>query len=83
MPSVLFTGGGTAGHVTPNIALLEAAAGRNWEVAYVGSVAGIEREMIGALGIPYYAIASVSSGDISPGKISLILFSSSGACCKA
>ena len=58
MPSVLFTGGGTAGHVTPNIALLEAAAGINWEVAYVGSVAGIEREMIGALGIPYYAIAS-------------------------
>jgi UDP-N-acetylglucosamine--N-acetylmuramyl-(pentapeptide) pyrophosphoryl-undecaprenol N-acetylglucosamine transferase len=58
MPCVLFTGGGTAGHVTPNIALLEAAAGRNWEVAYVGSVAGIEREMIGALGIPYYAIAS-------------------------
>ena len=58
MPRVLFTGGGTAGHVTPNIALLEAAIGKNWEVAYVGSTAGIEREMIGALGIPYYPVAS-------------------------
>ena len=58
MPRVLFTGGGTAGHVTPNIALLEAASGKSWEVAYVGSAAGIEREMIGALGIPYYAVAS-------------------------
>jgi UDP-N-acetylglucosamine--N-acetylmuramyl-(pentapeptide) pyrophosphoryl-undecaprenol N-acetylglucosamine transferase len=58
MPRVLFTGGGTAGHVTPNIALLEAAADKNWEVAYVGSAAGIEREMIGALGISYYPVAS-------------------------
>ncbi len=58
MPRVLFTGGGTAGHVTPNIALLEAAIGKNWELAYVGSTAGIEREMIGALGIPYYPVAS-------------------------
>jgi UDP-N-acetylglucosamine--N-acetylmuramyl-(pentapeptide) pyrophosphoryl-undecaprenol N-acetylglucosamine transferase len=44
--------------VTPNIALLEAAIGKNWDVAYVGSTAGIEREMIGVLGIPYYAVAS-------------------------
>ena len=58
MTRVLFTGGGTAGHVTPNIALLEAAASKSWEVAYVGSAAGIEREMIGALGIPYYCVSS-------------------------
>ena len=58
MARVLFTGGGTAGHVTPNIALLEAATDRSWEVAYVGSADGIEREMIGALGIPYYTVAS-------------------------
>ena len=58
MPRVLFTGGGTAGHVTPNIALLEAASGKSWEVAYVGSADGIEREMIGAMGVPYYPVAS-------------------------
>ena len=44
--------------MTPNIALLEAAIDKSWDVAYVGSTAGIEREMIGALGIPYYAVAS-------------------------
>jgi len=58
MPRVLFTGGGTAGHVTPNIALLEAARSKRWEVAYVGSPEGIEREMIGALGVSYYPVAS-------------------------
>ncbi len=58
MPRVLFTGGGTAGHVTPNIALLEAAQAKRWEVAYVGSAKGIEREMISALGVPYYPVAS-------------------------
>jgi UDP-N-acetylglucosamine--N-acetylmuramyl-(pentapeptide) pyrophosphoryl-undecaprenol N-acetylglucosamine transferase len=58
MPRVLFTGGGTAGHVTPNIALLEAAKSKSWEVAYVGSAEGIEREMIGALGVAYYPVAS-------------------------
>jgi UDP-N-acetylglucosamine--N-acetylmuramyl-(pentapeptide) pyrophosphoryl-undecaprenol N-acetylglucosamine transferase len=58
MPCVLFTGGGTAGHVTPNIALLEAARDKHWEVAYVGSAKGIEREMIGALGVAYFPVAS-------------------------
>jgi UDP-N-acetylglucosamine--N-acetylmuramyl-(pentapeptide) pyrophosphoryl-undecaprenol N-acetylglucosamine transferase len=58
MPRVLFTGGGTAGHVTPNIALLEAAKSKSWEVAYVGSAEGIEREMIGAMGVAYYSVSS-------------------------
>ncbi|MDC0068892.1 undecaprenyldiphospho-muramoylpentapeptide beta-N-acetylglucosaminyltransferase [Gammaproteobacteria bacterium] len=58
MLRVLFTGGGTAGHVTPNIALLEAAIGKKWDVSYVGSNAGIEREIIGGMGIPYYAVES-------------------------
>lgn len=58
MPRVLFTGGGTAGHVTPNIALLEAAQAKNWEVAYVGSFKGIERKMIQVLEIDYYPVAS-------------------------
>ena len=58
MPRVLFTGGGTAGHVTPNIALMERAGDHNWDIAYVGSASGIEREMVRGLGIPYFIVAS-------------------------
>jgi len=57
-PHVLFTGGGTAGHVTPNLALIEAARARGWQVSYVGSVSGIEREMVTAQQVPYHAVAS-------------------------
>ena len=40
---VLFTGGGTAGHVTPNIALMEQLP--NHELHYVGTN-GMEKQMI-------------------------------------
>jgi len=52
------TGGGTAGHVTPNIALLPALKEAGYEVSYIGSYTGIEKELIEAQGIPYYGIAS-------------------------
>ena len=55
---IIFTGGGTAGHVTPNIALLEALAADNWQVSYVGSNKGIERQLITPLGVPYHGIAT-------------------------
>ncbi len=55
---ILFTGGGTAGHVTPNVALIEKFQQANWDCIYVGSTRGIEREIVAGLNIPYYAIAS-------------------------
>jgi UDP-N-acetylglucosamine--N-acetylmuramyl-(pentapeptide) pyrophosphoryl-undecaprenol N-acetylglucosamine transferase len=55
---ILFTGGGTAGHVTPNLSLVEACRERGWEALYAGSAQGIERELIAPFGIPYYAVAS-------------------------
>ncbi len=55
---VVFTGGGTAGHVTPNIALIAEAQKRGWQTAYIGSPDGIECDMITALGIPFHGIAS-------------------------
>lgn len=55
---IIFTGGGTAGHVTPNIALIERLREKGWDVAYVGSRDGIERTLIGEMGIPYHAISS-------------------------
>ncbi len=58
MPKILFTGGGTAGHVTPNIALIEETRKRGWLCSYIGSASGIEHEMVSALDIPFHGIAS-------------------------
>ncbi|MCL5260356.1 MAG: undecaprenyldiphospho-muramoylpentapeptide beta-N-acetylglucosaminyltransferase [Gammaproteobacteria bacterium] len=58
MMKIIFTGGGSAGHVTPNIALIKKFSQENWEINYIGSKNGIEKELIAPLNIPYYAIAS-------------------------
>ncbi len=58
MPKILYTGGGTAGHVTPNIALIEETRRRGWLCSYVGSKSGIEYEMISALDVPFHGISS-------------------------
>lgn len=52
------TGGGTAGHVTPNIALMPALKENGFEISYIGSYDGIEKRLIEALNIPYYGISS-------------------------
>lgn len=56
MKKVLFTGGGSAGHVTPNLALIEEMQSRAWQCIYVGSETGIEKEIIGRTGILYLPI---------------------------
>ena len=53
---IVFTGGGTAGHVTPNIALIEAMQAQDWIVDYIGSKDGVEKDMIGSMNIPYHAV---------------------------
>ena len=58
MKRIVLTGGGTAGHVTPNIALLPALRSAGYEISYIGSLEGIEKKLIEAQGIPYYGIAS-------------------------
>lgn len=58
MKKIILTGGGTAGHVTPNIALLPALKEAGFEVCYIGSKEGIEKQLIENLGIPYYGISS-------------------------
>ena len=57
-PRIVFTGGGTAGHVTPNIALIDELMQEGWNIVYVGSAGGIEKKMIQSLGIPFYAVSS-------------------------
>jgi len=58
MQKILFTGGGTAGHVTPNLALIKRFQQAEWQVSYAGSEQGIEREIISKINIPYYALTT-------------------------
>ena len=58
MKKIVLTGGGTAGHVTPNIALLPALQAAGYEIAYVGSCEGIEKKLIADFNIPYTGIST-------------------------
>ncbi len=58
MKRIIMTGGGTAGHVTPNIALMPALKDAGYEITYIGSYQGMEKGLIEAQGIPYYGISS-------------------------
>lgn len=58
MKHIVLTGGGTAGHVTPNIALIPRLQELGYTISYIGSYDGIEKKLIEELGIPYYGIAS-------------------------
>ncbi len=53
---IVLTGGGTAGHVTSNIALIPQMKRDQYEVFYIGSYSGIEKELMEKEGIPYYGI---------------------------
>ena len=52
MKKIILTGGGTAGHVTPNLALIPALKEADYEIRYIGSYQGIERRLIENAGIP-------------------------------
>ena len=58
MKKIILTGGGTAGHVTPNLALLPKLKEKNYDVLYLGSIAGMEAGMVKRAGIPYRGIAT-------------------------
>lgn len=58
LKKIVLTGGGTAGHVTPNIALLPRLKELGYEVSYIGSYDGIEKKLITDFDIPYYGIAT-------------------------
>ena len=58
MKRILLTGGGTAGHVTPNIALLPRLRELGYDISYMGSYDGIEKKLITEFQIPYYGISS-------------------------
>ncbi len=58
MKKIVLTGGGTAGHVTPNIALLPELRKAGYEIHYIGSKDGMEKALIEKEGIPYYGISA-------------------------
>lgn len=58
MKRIILTGGGTAGHVTPNIALLPRLRELQYDIHYIGSYNGMERNLIEKQGIPYHGISS-------------------------
>ena len=59
MKKIILTGGGPAGHVTPNIALIPELKKRGYEIHYIGSKTGIEKQLIEEdKSIKYYGISS-------------------------
>ncbi len=55
---IILTGGGTAGHVTPNLALIPSLKEAGFEIEYIGSYDGIEKRLIADYDIPYHGIAT-------------------------
>lgn len=55
---MIMTGGGSAGHVTPNLALVPKLKELGFEIKYIGSRDGIEKGIIKKENIPYYSISS-------------------------
>lgn len=55
---IIMTGGGTAGHVTPNLALVPKLKEKGFEIKYIGSFDGIEKEIITQNNIPFFGISS-------------------------
>ena len=59
MKRIVLTGGGTAGHVSPNQALIPLLLKEGWEIHYIGTKAGIERTLIEPMeGVTYHAVSS-------------------------
>ena len=56
--TIILTGGGSAGHVTPNIALISKLQENNWSIHYIGTEHGIEKKLISPLNFPYHVIPS-------------------------
>lgn len=58
MKRIVLTGGGTAGHVTPNLALLPSLRTKGYDIHYIGSYEGMEKSLVEDYKIPYHGIAS-------------------------
>ena len=69
MKKIILTGGGSAGHVTPNLALIPELKRRDFDVSYICSKDGMEREILEKEGVPmsYFIDTIVISSEAKPG----------------
>ena len=56
VPLAVFTGGGTAGHIIPGLAIIRELQTRGWRAAWIGSRRPAERTLVRAAQVPFYAI---------------------------
>ena len=56
MKKIVLTGGGTAGHVSPQLALIPRLKELGYDIHYIGSRQGIERSMLAGLPLTYHAV---------------------------
>jgi UDP-N-acetylglucosamine--N-acetylmuramyl-(pentapeptide) pyrophosphoryl-undecaprenol N-acetylglucosamine transferase len=58
MKRIVLTGGGTAGHVTPNLALIPRLLKDGWDVHYVGEANSVEERLTSSIeGVTYHAVS--------------------------
>lgn len=57
MKTIVMTGGGTAGHITPNIALIPRLKKLGFNIDYIGLKGGMEQKLIAEMGVPFYGIS--------------------------
>ncbi len=55
---IVLTGGGTAGHVIPNLALVPLLQNAGWAIQYIGSELGIEKKLVSEKGLKFYGIST-------------------------
>lgn len=58
MRTIVLTGGGTAGHVTPNLAIMPRLIEQGCRIEYIGTKEGMEREIMAGTEIPYHIISA-------------------------
>ena len=58
MKKIALTGGGTAGHITPNLSLIPELKKRSFDIIYIGSHNGMEKEIIEKKDIPFFGITA-------------------------
>ncbi len=56
--TIVLTGGGTAGHVTPNLAIIPKLKEKGYCTAYIGTKDGMEKDIMACTDVPYHSISA-------------------------